>query len=84
LCHRVCSKGVRRICTASRSAAPRAPEAAAELASAGESLALVVWEAPRRERQKDESDGRRRSLGGRRRRRTQGFLLPPMLLEVVR
>lgn len=35
-------------------------------------MALVVWEAPRRERQKDKSDGRRRSLGGRRRRRTRG------------
>lgn len=58
-------------CTASRSAAQRAPEAAAELGSAGESPAPVVREAPRRERQKDESDGRRRSRGGRRRRKTR-------------
>ncbi|KAM5204000.1 uncharacterized protein RBU33_011317 [Hipposideros larvatus] len=55
-------------CTANQSTASRAPEAAAELAPAGECSALFR-EAPRRERQKEESDGRLQSLGGRRRRR---------------
>lgn len=56
-------------CTANQSTASRAPEAAAELAPAGECSALFR-EAPRRERQKEESDGRRQRLGGRRRRKT--------------